>query len=152
MSLGGIKHHKPNCQCFCCKAKRGELKLTQETKDKISKANSGEKNGMYRQGYLIIGEKNGMTGRTSDSHPNFIKNPNSKQFLQRCFRDGHKYIIKKKGPAKNYKCVDCGKQALDWSNIDHNYQQDLDTFVPRCRSCHKLYDSKLNNVLKSYAN
>ena len=42
-------NHKPNCQCCCCKSKRGEM--------------FGKNNPMYGRGYLIAGEKNGMFGK-----------------------------------------------------------------------------------------
>jgi NAD-dependent SIR2 family protein deacetylase len=54
----------------------------------------------------------------------------------------HAWIYKQKGKAKNYKCVDCGKQAIDWSNKNHSYRRVLEDYFPRCRSCHKIYDKK----------
>lgn len=41
------KKHKLDCLCFICKSKRGELFHTEESKRKISKKMSGEKNPMY---------------------------------------------------------------------------------------------------------
>lgn len=46
-------HINPNCQCFCCKAKRGEYKgrkLSKEHKRKLSESKKGVKNPMYNIG------------------------------------------------------------------------------------------------------
>ena len=56
----------------------------------------------------------------------------------------HRWVIKRKGKAKMYKCIDCGKQAHDWSNKDHTYKRILNHYKPRCMSCHRLYDLKNN--------
>ena len=37
--------------------------------------------------------------------------------------------------AKEFQCVDCGKQALDWDHRDYNKPLDVE---PVCRSCNKL--------------
>lgn len=57
----------------------------------------------------------------------------------------HSYIIRYKGKASNHKCIDCSKQAFDWSNIDHMYSNNLNDYQPRCRSCHVIFDKQLNN-------
>ena len=57
----------------------------------------------------------------------------------------HKRLKQQKGRARDYKCHDCEKQALDWSNVSHEYI-DIDDFVPRCRSCHTRYDGKVVNL------
>lgn len=56
----------------------------------------------------------------------------------------HQYITKYKGKASEYKCVDCGKQAEDWSNKDHSYKRELEDYSPRCKKCHIIYDKKYN--------
>ncbi len=70
------------------------------------------------------------------------------------YRGIHHWIIKIKGPAKNYKCIDCGKQARDWSNVDHSYKRILEDYQPRCVSCHRKYDfqMKRNNKIKTIIN
>lgn len=52
----------------------------------------------------------------------------------------HVWLFRRVGFAKNYKCVDCGKQAMDWSNVDHKYRRIASDYSPRCRKCHRLYD------------
>ncbi len=54
----------------------------------------------------------------------------------------HARIVKNHGKAKNYKCVDCGKQAEEWSNIkDHIYTDKIEDYLPRCKKCHRKYDN-----------
>lgn len=60
------------------------------------------------------------------------------------------------GPARQYQCVDCGRQAAQWS-YDHDdpdelvapegeygaglaYSPKLEHYLPRCVPCHKRYD------------
>lgn len=57
--------HKSNCQCFCCRNKRGEFKHSKKTKRKISEANIGSnhpnwKGGIKKdsKGYIYIWEPN----------------------------------------------------------------------------------------------
>lgn len=57
----------------------------------------------------------------------------------------HGRLKRLKGSAKSYKCHDCDKQALDWSNVSQQYLG-IDDFVPRCRSCHTRYDGKIVNL------
>ena len=60
-----------------------------------------------------------------------------------CIKEKHSRIIQLKGKASNYTCVDCDKQARDWSNVDHLYSLNPDDYLSRCRSCHEKYDFKL---------
>lgn len=71
----------------------------------------------------------------------------------------HHRITLAKGGANNYKCVDCDRQAKQWSydkldDSDYNavvslkgkaitvkYSLDLDHYQPRCTRCHLAYDS-----------
>lgn len=53
----------------------------------------------------------------------------------------HARVKRRLGSASQYRCVDCGKQAQDWSNVSHKYKHEFD-FVPRCKSCHAIYDKK----------
>lgn len=55
----------------------------------------------------------------------------------------HFRVIKLKGKASNYKCVDCPNCAQHWSNIDHKYSLNPDDYLPRCNSCHQKYDNQL---------
>ena len=121
--------HKPDCQCAFCKAKRGEYKG--KNNPMYNRDRSGKNNGMYNKkqkqssknkiGKANIGEKSGMW-KGDD-----VKNK-------------HGRIVQLKGKASKYKCIDCGKQARDWSNIDHKYSLNPDDYLPRCRSCHRHYD------------
>lgn len=56
----------------------------------------------------------------------------------------HSWVVLKKGKASEHLCVDCGKQAQEWSNIDHSYLRILNDYSARCRKCHKKYDIKNN--------
>jgi hypothetical protein len=55
----------------------------------------------------------------------------------------HIWVVRHKGYAKNYKCVDCEKPAIHWSNKDHKYKRNLDDYYARCGKCHKKYDKNL---------
>jgi len=57
----------------------------------------------------------------------------------------HRWIDRKLGKAKNYKCIICGKQAYGWSNKDHTYTRNLEDYQPLCCSCHLKWDYKYNN-------
>ena len=52
----------------------------------------------------------------------------------------HRRIHRQYGAAKNYKCHDCGKPAHDWSNNAGKYTDNIEDYVPRCRSCHVKLD------------
>lgn len=60
----------------------------------------------------------------------------------------HAWLWKIKGKASDYKCVDCNKQARDWSNKNHSYKRKLSDYEPRCIKCHRQYDIKFNNYNK----
>lgn len=58
----------------------------------------------------------------------------------------HKRLHRKHGAAKNYDCVDCGNQALDWSlKTEHEHTGNIEDYEPRCRSCHIKYDDPKND-------
>ena len=48
----------------------------------------------------------------------------------------HKRLYRKYGKAAEQKCVDCPKQARDWSNETGIYSDDIKDYLPRCRKCH----------------
>lgn len=54
----------------------------------------------------------------------------------------HTWLARKIGSAKKHKCKHCGKQAHDWSNIDHKYRINLNDYQPLCKKCHTKYDKK----------
>ena len=110
--------------CAWNKGLTGIFNHTEETKKRISET-------MKRN--LLKGEESP-----------YWKGENAKYFTK------HWWIKKIKGSASNYKCK-CGKQALDWSNIDHKYRRKLEDYIAMCRKCHFKYD-KLNNLWgKKYA-
>lgn len=55
----------------------------------------------------------------------------------------HVRLLRTRGPARNYQCVDCGNAAREWS-YNHaefgRYSDDLDNYDPRCRACHVKFD------------
>lgn len=69
----------------------------------------------------------------------------------------HSRVRKARGSAVEYSCVDCGKQASEWS-YDHSdpsqvvgltsrgheaaYSMDPAHYSPRCKSCHAVFDSR----------
>jgi hypothetical protein len=55
-------------------------------------------------------------------------------------RSIHSRIERQKGKAKEHDCVDCGDQAHDWSQIHESDEWEMDSYEPRCRSCHVKYD------------
>lgn len=62
------------------------------------------------------------------------------------YRALHTWIASRKGKASNYKCVGCGGQAEEWSNVDHSYLRKLEDFQPLCSRCHKEYDRMRTNL------
>jgi Pretoxin HINT domain len=53
----------------------------------------------------------------------------------------HRKLRNSRGPASAHPCIDCGKQACDWSQIHGTDGLDLEKhYVPRCRVCHQIYD------------
>lgn len=73
------------------------------------------------------------------------------------YRASHHRVTARRGPARNYRCVDCPDVARDWSydGGDANevwslaghkstsptaYSTDPAYYVPRCRSCHQRHD------------
>lgn len=52
----------------------------------------------------------------------------------------HKSVKKARGPASDYRCVDCDGQAEDWSTADSASEDVRVRFQPRCRKCHRYYD------------
>lgn len=57
----------------------------------------------------------------------------------------HRYHVKVyrlRGKASSQKCVDCGKQAREWSSVhDTDGSDPYSHFQPRCSRCHKRYDN-----------
>ena len=101
--------------------KKGHTPWNKNTKG-VMKANSGS----FSKGNI-----------ENEKHPRWkggITPPNKKV---------HTWVVEHKGKASNYKCK-CGKQALDWSNKNHDYKKNLDDYVAKCRKCHIRYDIEYN--------
>ncbi len=56
------------------------------------------------------------------------------------YKKAHAAVHRARGKARDQDCVDCGKQALDWSHKHDSEPTDPQNYEPRCRSCHKKYD------------
>lgn len=67
------------------------------------------------------------------------------------YYSAHSRVQRGNGPASNYRCVDCGNQAKDWS-YDHSDPEEVQDergifysmkethYVPRCVPCHRKHD------------
>jgi len=60
----------------------------------------------------------------------------------------HHRLRAHRGPAKAHQCVDCGRQAEEWSYNGVSeargampFTPDLSEYVPRCIPCHRRHDS-----------
>lgn len=73
----------------------------------------------------------------AESHWNYNPNPSVLTM--------HRRIHRKNGPASKHNCVDCGRQALDWSLNGTTYTDNVNDYSPRCRSCHIIMDDKNND-------
>lgn len=70
----------------------------------------------------------------------------------------HQWVIREKGrpefcehcgvTGKYGFCFRMGKKRrrwnLDWANIDHEYNRNVNDFIGLCKSCHTIYDIKNN--------
>lgn len=123
---------------------------TEETKRKMSKAQSGKNNPMYGKHHIEKVKKKISKTLTGHIRSDEIRKKISEEKSYRWMGDDagysgmHKWIIKHRGSAKNYKCEDCDRQAHHWLNIDHKYKRDTNDYRPLCGSCHKKYDFKHN--------
>lgn len=52
----------------------------------------------------------------------------------------HDRIYHRRGKASEYDCVDCGKQAEDWSQKKGTSGTNTEDYDPRCTRCHMRYD------------
>jgi hypothetical protein len=55
----------------------------------------------------------------------------------------HNRVKKARGRASDYRCIDCGGQAEDWSTADPSSNDVWVRFQPRCRKCHRRYDGAI---------
>jgi hypothetical protein len=55
----------------------------------------------------------------------------------------HYRVYKARGKARDYPCVDCGKQAAEWSHRNGpGFSDDPNDYDPRCGRCHRLFDQR----------
>ena len=122
------------------------IKLSDETKSKMSIA---------RIGIKLLEE---IKKKMSESHKGKKHSDETRKKMSKAifkgdnvgYRAVHKWVELLKGKATEYKCVDCGKQAEHWSNINnHIYRRILSDYVPRCTKCHRIFDIKNNQKSKS---
>lgn len=59
---------------------------------------------------------------------------------QRAYARAHIEVKNKRGKASEYLCVDCDKQARDWSHTHSTPYDDVRNYKPRCSHCHHIYD------------
>jgi predicted Holliday junction resolvase-like endonuclease len=69
---------------------------------------------------------------TQDGNPNWSEVPG--------YRAKHGRVRRAYGKASEYECENCEKQASDWAMLHDTNGEDIDDFIPLCRSCHCLYD------------
>ena len=119
-----LKGHKLNCQCFICKTIRGEYK--------------GKNNQMYGRRHTSTAKEKNRQANSGDKNGMWIDGRD-------WYKSRHSWIIRIKGKASNYKCVDCNNSAIEWSNKDHKYSDDPDDYDARCRGCHLKHDYMFNN-------
>jgi len=56
----------------------------------------------------------------------------------------HRELSLYRGPASDHNCIDCKKDASQWS---YNHGSDpliLENYFPRCEPCHRKYDFQVN--------
>lgn len=52
----------------------------------------------------------------------------------------HIRINRIRGKARNFNCIDCGDDAIEWSWVHDSDPLDVNNYEPRCRKCHVRYD------------
>lgn len=54
----------------------------------------------------------------------------------------HQRLVRVRGAAVLFDCVNCGSIANGWSHIHDTDQTDFNNYEPRCKSCHSKYDCR----------
>jgi len=85
---------------------------------------------------------------SSDCQGVYFSNKNNSQWKgeSATYTAKHAWVIRKMGSAKKRACVDCGKQAKNWSNVDHTYKRKLGDYQPRCVRCHRKNDYSMSKL------
>ena len=93
---------------------------------------------------------NPLGGRAmmGDAHPNW-------KGVECGYVSAHYRVVARRGRAAEYRCVDCGAQAAEWSynheDVTHErvhetpkgpvpYSPWPEFYSPRCKSCHAVFD------------
>lgn len=113
-------------------------KHSRTTKDKIS---ATQRIRLKDRDTIIVQ----ATGRKISKAQLGEKNHNWKGGISR-LGSVHKWVVRCKGKASDYKCEHCDKQADHWSNKKHNYRYALDDYVALCSRCHKEWDKENNST------
>jgi len=111
-------------------------KQTEEHKKKVSEAMKGKTPKNIK---LIAGWNKGIKGHCANEKNGMWKGDDAKKGAI------HHWIERRLGMAKEHKCIDCGKQAEDWANIDHKYRRNTNDYKALCKKCHRKFDIKYNN-------
>jgi hypothetical protein len=112
------------------------IKLSEETKKKISEAMKGKKNPFYGKKHT----KETLEKLSGENNCNWKGDTVSCNKL-------HAWVERHK--PKSDVCEICGeKKKLELSCIDHKYVRDINQFRRLCRSCHRKYDSELRSGKK----
>lgn len=134
-------------------------KHTEETKEKLSKANMGKQSFLgkkHTEETKRLMSRKKIGGKLTDEWKQKIKESSKKgkdspHWKERPTYDAiHMWVKKYKGLAKE--CSRCGKNreetVLHWANIDHKYNRNLEDYICLCVKCHWEYDKKFNGKSK----
>lgn len=145
-------------------AKFKKIMQSDEVRQKISEANSGEKNGMYGKGYLISGERNYWYGKKGELHCNYGKkySEESKEKLRQATINTwkndklrEKYIkhIKELGEKQRGLNNPSSKKTYvhnkDYSLVFVGTSKDAGKFIGCCQSTLRKYKDK-NSLVNGY--
>jgi hypothetical protein len=60
----------------------------------------------------------------------------------------HQRLRREQGSASLQRCVSCPRQAYEWAYQHTGRPEDLDSYSPMCRSCHRKLDHQKSEVLQ----
>jgi len=115
-------------------------KLTEEHKEKISKALSGLK------------KSEEHNKKNSEARLRYFKKhrPPGWKGEQASYWSIHIWVGRRKGHPDQ--CTNCkvknkrgsdGRNAIHWANVDHKYKRELADYIALCAQCHKDYDAQM---------
>ena len=58
----------------------------------------------------------------------------------RAYLKRHRMVVRLRGKASEYYCIDCGGDAQEWAQIHGTDGESAKDYEPRCCSCHQKYD------------